>query len=176
MELGKHKSSLDDWLGRGTNVQRLWKLIFFFLSRFILVFCLLHYLGVAYPQFGWLFPGPTSEEFWAFCVLFAGIFAVVFYVIRGKRKGSREEQKPIPLPPIERVPAPVNKFAGDPGARRGSRFGNDRKKSNDDSKSSNAKDAEEKREGRHGGVRRATFVSEPELEEERGEDQGDRRE
>lgn len=192
MRLQKRKSSLDDWLDRGTTPEKFWKLLFYFFSRFILVFCILHYLGAAYPDSRWGFPGPTSVEFWACCVLFGVIFATVFYVIRGKRKGSWKEQKQIPLHPSQQASTPANKFAGDPGAGREPRSGNDRKKSNDSSKSSPAEErhegrhggvgraifasvVEEKHEGRHGGVGRATFEPEPELEEQRGEDEGDRR-
>jgi hypothetical protein len=139
MRLPKRKSSLDDWLDRGTGLQKVWKLLFFFFSRLILAFCVLHYFGVAFPQSGWVFPGPTSAEFWACCVLFALIFTAVFYVIRGKRQVR----------------------------------GNGSKK--DNIKSSPVTGVEEKREGRHGGVGRATFESEPELEEQRGEHERDRR-
>jgi hypothetical protein len=139
MRLRKHRSSLDVWLDRGGSPEKLWKLIFYFFSRFILVFCVLHYFGVAYPQMGWVFPGPTSYEFWACCVLFTVIFAVVFYMIRGKRRVSGDGS---------------NKH---------------------NIKSSPVKGAEEKREGRYGGVGRATFEPQPESEEERSEHQRDRR-
>jgi hypothetical protein len=175
MRLRKRKSSLDDWLDRGTTPEKFWKLLFYFFSRFILLFCILHFFGVAYPDSGWAFPGPTSEVFWAFCVLFSAIFATVFYVIRTKRKVSGEAKKQILLHPSEQAPTPMNKFTEDPGARRGSLFATDRKKSDDNGKSSPEENVEEKREGRYGGVGRATFVSEPESEEERGEHEGDRR-
>jgi hypothetical protein len=148
MRLRKRKSGLDDWLNRGTNPEKLWKLLFYFFSRFILVFCVLHYVGVAYPEIGWVFPSPTSDEFWACCVVFSVIFAAVFYVVRGKREGgdgSRKgntESSPAVSLPVVSLPAMT---------------------------------VEEKRKGRHGGVGRATFEPEPELEEQRGEHEGDRR-
>ena len=131
MRSRKRKSSLDDWLDRGTSPEKFWKLLFYFFSRFILVFCVLHYFGVAYPQSGWAFPGPTSDLFWAFCVLFSAIFAAVFYVIRAKRTVSGDGSK-----------KSITKSS--PGI-----------------KNAPGKDAEQKREGRYGGVGRATFESEP---------------
>lgn len=167
------KSSLDDWLSRGTNVRRFWKLIFYFFSRFILFLCLLHYTGVAYPQIKWVFPGPASELFWACCILFTAIFAAVFYVVREKREASgdgteKPKVKDSPRKPVEEkrearlggvgrathAPAAEEKHEGRHGSVGRATF---------------ASDTEEKREGRLGGVGRATFSSEPDLEEQRRE-------
>lgn len=177
MGLRKHKSSLDVWLGQGTSPERFWKLIFFFLSRFILVFCLLHYVGIAYPQIGWVFPGPASDAFWACCILFTAIFAVVFYVLRGKRKGSVNDSK------TESSPAMVveeKREVRHGGVSRATFASVVEKKQEGGqgsiSRATSAPVVEEKREGRHGRVGRATFAPEPELEEERSENQRDRRE
>ena len=78
----RRKSALGDGLDRGAGPTRFWRLMFYFFSRFILGFCVLHYFGVAFPQSRWVFPGPDSQEFWEYCALMAFIFAVVFYVIR----------------------------------------------------------------------------------------------
>lgn len=182
MGLQKNRSSLDVWLDRGESSEKFWKLVFYFFSRFILVFCVLHYFGVAYPQMGWVFPGPASVVFWGFCVLFAAIFAAVFYVVRGKRRASRDDSasgdglkkdKVRSSPAIRSSPA-----MGVQQKREGRRGGVVR--------ATLASEAEEKNEGRRGGVARATFVSEPEtagpetsgpeLEEERSEHKRDRRE
>lgn len=165
MRLQKQRSSLDIWLDRGESSEKFWKLVFYFFSRFILAFCVLHYFGVAYPQIGWLFPGPTSDVFWGSCVLFTAAFASVFFVIRGKRGVSADGSK---KDKAKSSPAIAMKQR-----REGRRGGVGR--------ATFASVVEEKSEGRHGGVARAAFASEPEisgpeLEEERSEDQSDRRE
>ena len=163
MRLRKTKSSLDDWLDRGTSPQKLWKLIFFFFARFILVFCVVHYVGIAYPQIGWVLPGPTSAEFWACCVVFTAIFTAVFYLLRRKRGGSGEGSKKDRLETVREMVEEKREV-------RPTAIG----------RASSASVVEEKREGRRGGVGRATFAPEPEapepeLEKEQGEGQGDRR-
>ena len=83
------KSALSEWLSRGPGPLRFWRFFFYFLSRSIIGFCLLHAYGIAFPQRNFSFPGPSSEEFWLYCVVVSFVFALVFDVVgRITKKGS----------------------------------------------------------------------------------------
>ena len=83
------RSPLSDWLSRGTGPLRFWKYFFYFLSRSIIGFCLVHFYGIAFPQKNFTFPGPTSEDFWLYCFIVSGIFAAVFDLIARVRGNGR---------------------------------------------------------------------------------------